>query len=184
MVAACIIAENFMALPFIFKTAIFLPPVLKNHFMRYFLFFLTAIFLAAGSLRAQSAEDSIRVAIKFLFDGMKASDSAMVKSVFADSAILQTILRTKEGKTIVRTDKVEDFARSISTLAKGAADEQIVFSAINIDGPLASVWTPYKFYFNGSFSHCGVNSFQLVRINGVWKIQYLIDTRRKHSCDK
>jgi len=54
---------------------------------------------------------------------------------------------------------------------------------VKIDGPLAIVWTPYKFYFNGKFSHCGVNSFQLVRFNGVWKIQYLIDTRRRAGCE-
>jgi len=67
-------------------------------------------------------------------------------------------------------------------MPKDAADERIVFETIRIDGPLASVWTPYNFYYEGKFSHCGVNSFQLVKINGEWKIQYLIDTRRKQGC--
>ena len=38
------------------------------------------------------------------------------------------------------------------------------------------------FYYKGQFLHCGVDSWQLVRLNGVWKIQYLIDTRRKEPC--
>jgi hypothetical protein len=70
----------------------------------------------------------------------------------------------------------------VSKLPKGAADERISFETIRIDGPLAIVWTPYKFYFNGQFSHCGVNSFHLVRLNGSWKIHFLIDTRRKEPC--
>jgi hypothetical protein len=50
---------------------------------------------------------------------------------------------------------------------------------IRIDASLAIVWAPYEFYYKGKYSHKGVDSFQLVRVNGVWKIQYLIDTRRK-----
>jgi len=62
--------------------------------------------------------------------------------------------------------------------------KKITFSNILIDGNLASVWTPYEFYFKGQFSHCGVNSFQLVKSNNEWKIQYIIDTRRKDNCKK
>ena len=109
---------------------------------------------------------------------MLQSDSVMLQECFADSAILQTI--TKDGT--VKTDNVRKFIRQIGKLDKNAADERIQFRAIHIDGSLASVWTPYKFYYKGSFSHCGVNSFQLVRIEGRWKIQYLIDTRRPGSC--
>lgn len=54
--------------------------------MKHFLFFLTAGILTAGAVRAQSAEDSVKAAIKLLFDGMKASDGAMIKAAFADSA--------------------------------------------------------------------------------------------------
>ncbi len=130
----------------------------------------------------QTAEDSVKAVVKQLFDGMKNSDAALIRGAFADSAILQTIGRDKEGKMIIENDKVEEFAKLISGLKKGAADEQIVFESIKIDGPLAIVWAPYKFYFDGQFSHCGVDSFQLVFINGQWKIQYLIDTRRKQPC--
>jgi hypothetical protein len=83
---------------------------------------------------------------------------------------------------IIQNDIVDEFAKTISTIKKGAADEQIIFESVRIDGPLAMVWAPYKFYFDGKFSHCGVDSFQLVFINAQWKIQYLIDTRRKQPC--
>ena len=113
---------------------------------------------------------------------MKNSDGVLLKSVFADSAILQTI-ETKTGKTMVKNEAVAGFIESISKLPVGAADEQVIFDMVKIDAALASVWTPYKFFFNGKFSHCGVNSFQLVRLNNEWKIQYLIDTRRRAGCE-
>ncbi len=131
---------------------------------------------------AQTVEDSVKAVVKQLFEGMKNSDASMIRSSFADSAILQTIAKNKEGKLIIQNDSVDEFAKTISTLKKGAADEQIKFESIKIDGPLALVWAPYKFYFDDKFSHCGVDSFQLVFINGQWKIQYLIDTRRKQPC--
>lgn len=136
----------------------------------------------AVNAHAQTAEDSVKAVINNLFTAMKSNNTVLLKSVFADSAILQTI-ETRTGKVVVKTDAVADFIASISKLPTGAADEQISFSSIKIDADLASVWTPYKFYFNGKFSHCGTNSFQLVRLNGDWKIQYLIDTRRRVNCE-
>lgn len=132
---------------------------------------------------AQTAEDSVKAVITRLFDGMKNSDASVIKDSFADSAILQTIGRNREGNTVIRTDQVSAFVGSIGKLTKGDADERIQFETIKIDGPLAIVWTPYKFYYKGQLSHCGVNSFQLVRIGGNWKIQYLIDTRRRQGCE-
>ena len=143
------------------------------------------ILLAAGLCsfaQAQTTTDSIKATINGLFDAMKNADAAGIKQAFGDSALLQSIATTKEGTTVIRNESIAAFAASISKLPKGAADERIQFETIKIDGPLASVWTPYQFYYNGTFSHCGVDSYQLVRLNGQWKIQYLIDTRRK-KCD-
>ena len=105
-----------------------------------------------------------------------------MKQCFTDSAVLQTITKDKAGLEIVKNDGVLDFVKQINSIPKGLADERIVFGVVKVDGPLAIVWATYKFYRNGVFSHCGVNSFQLVRLNQQWKIQYLIDTRRKDNC--
>ncbi|MFN8251277.1 MAG: nuclear transport factor 2 family protein [Ferruginibacter sp.] len=151
--------------------------------MKSFFLFLTALgcFQIAN---AQTAEDSVKATVNKLFEGMKASDAQMIQEVFGDSAVLQTITRNKEGKTVVLNEEVKAFAASVAKLAKGDADERIQFDVVKTDGPLAIVWTPYRFFYKGNFSHCGVNSFQLVRFNGVWKIQYLIDTRRKSGCQE
>ncbi len=140
------------------------------------------VLLVTSNLSAQSAEDSVKTTINNLFVAMKNGDASLFKTVFSDSAILQTISRNKEGKTLVRTESVDEFASFVGQLKKDSADERIHFETIKIDGPLAIAWTPYNFYYNGKFSHCGVNSFQLVRFDGEWKIQYLVDTRRRTGC--
>jgi len=147
--------------------------------------FLTVFLTAIGftSLKAQSTEDSVRVVVNQMFLAMKNGDSVLLRSVFSESAVLQTIGRGKTGETIVRTENLDEFISFIGKVAQGDADEQIQFGAVHIDGAMASVWTPYQFYYKGVFSHCGVNSFQLVRLTSGWKIQYIIDTRRKTGCN-
>jgi len=151
--------------------------------MKRTLMLVFATILLTPYLDAQTTEDSVKAVVKQLFEGMKNSDEKMIQSAFADSAILQSVGKNKEGKIVIENERIDEFAKFISGLKKGAADEQIVFESIKIDGQLAMVWAPYKFYFERKFSHCGVDSFQLVFINGQWKIQYLVDTRRKQPCE-
>ena len=147
------------------------------------IFFLAVVIIMTTSCFGQSTEDSVKAVINSLFDGMKQADADLVKKTFADSMVLQTISRDREGGIRVQSQNANDFIEFVRKQTKGAADERITFETIKIDGSLASVWTPYHFYLNGQFSHCGVNSFQLVRFKSGWKIQYLIDTRRKQPCD-
>jgi hypothetical protein len=151
--------------------------------MKRILILLTAGMFISAFIKAQSTEDSVKAVVNQLFAAMKNIDAAKLKETFADGAVLQTISRKQDGSFFVQDEKVNDFAESIGKAKKDSLDEQIVFETIKIDGPLASVWAPYKFYYAGKFSHCGVDSFQLVRIKGRWKIQFLIDTRRRQGCD-
>lgn len=143
------------------------------------------ILLIAGYTgKAQTAADSVKAVISQLFTAMRNADSAGIVNCFAEKHSLQTLVRDKDGNMQSKNELVADFGRNIARLPKNAADERIEFAAVNTDGSLASVWTPYKFYFNGNFSHCGVNSFQLLRTKDGWKILYLVDTRRKESCEQ
>lgn len=116
--------------------------------------------------------------IRNLFLGMKNADPELMKSAFAENAILQSI--AKDGT--VKNENVQEFIASVSKFSKDDLDEKIIIDAVHTDGGLASVFTPYSFYFKGKFSHCGANSFQLVKQQNDWKIQYIIDTRRKENC--
>lgn len=181
---ADVIVLVFMSMGFIFSQIQFNgQKILNKHYMKHFCILLTTLIVTYTVSVAQSSEDSVKATVNSLFEGMKNSDAGKIRQAFADSAILQTISRNKEGQIIIRTDAVGAFAEQVGKMEQGVADERITFEAIKIDGPLAIVWTPYKFYYQGKFSHCGVNSFQLVRINGNWKIQYLIDTRRRTGCE-
>ena len=138
-------------------------------------------FFFAFTVKAQSAEDSVKAVINKMFIAMKDGDGKSLAECFTEAAILQTVSE-KDGNVSVITEPLKEFSDFVATQKKGDADERITFDMVKTDGSLAIAWTPYQFYYKAQFSHCGVDSYQLVRIDGVWKIQYLIDTRRKNNC--
>ena len=150
---------------------------------RFAILLIIAVAITCTTQAQNTEEDSVKATVNRLFEGMKNADTTVLKSAFTDSPILQTIATNKKKQVYIKMDKFGDFVKFISDQKAGQADERIEFGAIRIDGPLAMVWAPYQFYYKGKFHHCGVNSFQLVKLDDGWKIQYLIDTRRK-DCDK
>ncbi len=147
--------------------------------------FILILSCLSAKLFAQhlAEEEAIKKTINNLFTGMRNADSSMVRSAFNQGAILQTIGKTKDGNGVVRSSDLNAFIASIAKPHPEIYDERIVFTKILIDDQLASVWTDYQFYIGDKFSHCGVNSFQLAKVNDSWKIVYLIDTRRKEKCN-
>ncbi|WP_162910531.1 nuclear transport factor 2 family protein [Hymenobacter oligotrophus] len=145
---------------------------------------LSGCLLAFSPLAAaQSATDAnaVKKTIDTFFEGMRKGDSAMVRSTLAPGVVLQTI-STRGGSPQVRTDNPADLLKAVGTPHPEVWDERISYERVLIDADLASVWTPYQFFAGNKFSHCGYNSFQLVRMAQGWKIVHVIDTRRKDKC--
>ena len=153
--------------------------LLKKSYFSLLLLFLTFNSYPAC---AQGEEEAVKNTILRFFEGMKMADSAMIRSAVSGTAVLQTIVTNKEGKTVVRTEDMTAFIKAVTRPHDQVYDERIRFDVVRIDAALALAWTPYRFYVGDTFSHCGVNSFQLVKLDGAWKIQYIIDTRRKADC--
>lgn len=139
-------------------------------------------------IKAQVLSDEtepIKKTVNTLFEGMLKCDSALVKSVFAPAAVLQTIRPAKDGLSgTVSGDRMEPWLKAIAQPKKPEQvwNEKINFDQILIDGNLAQVWGSYTFYIGTTFSHCGTDNITLVKHADGWKIVYLIDTSRKDKC--
>lgn len=149
--------------------------------MKRFFAFCTFMMVCSCGF-SQSHDVEVRVTVEKMFEAMRSSDTILLKQVVASDAILQTVISPANAATDIRLQSVNSFIEAVGKGKPGDADERIRFEAMHIDGSLASVWTSYRFYYKGNFSHCGVNSFQLVLREGAWKIQHIIDTRRKENC--
>lgn len=142
-------------------------------------FFLTIVCLTAHS---QTDEAGVKATVNQLFEGMKKGDTSLMRSTFTKDGMLQSAVENRQGKIVVINEPIDTFLVAVGKPHDVVYDERIQYDIVKIDGPLAVVWAPYTFYLGDKFSHCGVDSFQLVKIDGKWKIQYIIDTRRKDNC--
>ena len=145
------------------------------------LLLLLSSFAAAGMSNAESADEEIRDVIEQLFDAMRQSDGDAVESLFTEGAILQTV-RSSGGENTLSKTPIEMFASSVESSEPGQLDEHIHSVSIHVDGGLATAWMHYTFYYNGSFSHCGVNTINLLETVKGWKIFSIADTRRQQGC--
>lgn len=133
--------------------------------------------LLMQTVTAQEAD--VKKAIDSFFEGIHSRDTIRIKSVCADGMILQSVSEGKNGSKLT-TERASEFITSIAGIPAGTKiEERLLDYKIQIDGAMAHAWTPYEFYIDGKLSHKGVNSFQLFKDNGNWKIIYIADTRRK-----
>ena len=149
----------------------------------------TALLLAATPLAAQaqapsSDEREVMAVVVRLFDGMRAGDSAMVRSTFDTAATMATAVIRPTGEAMYRfdADGITGFANAVGTPHDKAWDEKLWDVKVLVDRNLATVWTKYAFFLGTDFSHCGVDTFTLAKGAQGWKIIFLADTRQREGC--
>lgn len=125
-------------------------------------------------------EAAVLVAIKTMFDGLAARDTAMMSSVLDPTArLVQTF--TREGEPGYRSVGMDRFLGGIS--GDGPSIREDFFNPqIVIHDNLATVWVDYTFYVDGEVSHCGEDTFQLARRATGWIIVAIADTQRREGC--
>ncbi|NOT77019.1 MAG: hypothetical protein HOP08_19015 [Cyclobacteriaceae bacterium] len=143
---------------------------------------LFVILLSPVFLFAQE-DKKVMEPINRLFEGMKKGDSALAHSAFRPNPSFYTVFVDKTGQPAMKANALGDFLKAIGTPHKDVWNELIWSPKVEIDGNLAQVWVPYGFYVNATFSHCGVDVFNLFKDGtGQWKIFHLADTRQKEAC--
>jgi hypothetical protein len=53
---------------------------------------------------------------------------------------------------------------------------------VMIRGSIAVVWAPYEFQIDGKTSHCGIDVFDFVKLNGEWKVANAMWTVEPDAC--
>ena len=146
-----------------------------------FLAALLTLFLLPVSLRAQSEDAAVLAVVQQLFDAMRARDTAKMRATLhPDARMVSPSLR--DTAVVVQVESPDGWLGAVARSTGGMPDERTRNPVVRVDGPLASVWMDYSFYVGDRFSHCGVDTFHLVRIAAGWRIIDLADTRRRDGC--
>jgi hypothetical protein len=153
--------------------------------MKQFLFLVFILTFTSTVAQQSFSKDDAQAIVDTFFEGFHKGDTLMMRSVMMPEVVLQTAFTSGKGEDMLVTDSAQKLLDAIANRpSEQKWDERLLSYAVQIDGNLAHVWTPYEFYVNETFSHCGANAFTLVKTNQGFKILHLIDSRRRESCKK
>jgi hypothetical protein len=139
-----------------------------------------ALLIAAAAVAAPPANKAdlaaIDQAIHAVYDvisgppGQK-RDFDKMRSLFAPGATLKAI-----GPKGLRGGSLEDYiTRNAAILEKEGFTERELGRRVEVWGGLATAWSAYDGKTaNGSFHERGINSFQLVKIDGKWLVSSIL----------
>ena len=127
---------------------------------------------------------AVQKTIESFFEAFHEQDSIGIKRTVHKDIVMRRIALDSSGAASYKKQEFSEFLTAIVSIPKDVEFEEVISSyTIQIDDPLAQVWTPYSFLVNGKMHHCGTNAFQLFKEDAAWKIIYIIDTGRKEGCE-
>ena len=139
------------------------------------LIFLLAVCLLSRA--ASNAADSPVAAVQRLFDAMAAHDVETARARFTPEASLIAV-RADGASTVMPH---EQWLSHLSE-SKDKWLERMWNPTVLEHGSIAVVWAQYDFHLNGRFTHCGVDSVDLLKTSDGWKISGISFTRETAHC--
>lgn len=145
---------------------------------------IAVIFTILTSFSAAAQKDDAKDAwavVEKMFAEMANHNPTAIAELFTKDSNLTAIIKAKDGKSRVVAFTGEAFSKNFAE-KRGEIKEDMYAPKTEVDGDLAMVWGRYVFFVDSKISHCGVNSFHLVRTDAGWKIANASSTIDPGSC--
>lgn len=137
----------------------------------------------AGAVDPASPEGAAVLApINAVFAALAARDGQAILPHIDPEGRVSVVVERPDGGRRYGSPTFAEFAAGL-TPGPERFEEVMPDPTVAIDGDIAMVWGRYVFRVNGATSHCGVDHFDLVRKDGVWKIVNLTWTQRTTGCE-
>ncbi len=154
---------------------------------------LTAVTLAVGSAvgsaraAAQGAPDraadstAVIAAAQSVLRAIVTGDSALARKVLLPGMQFLAINDPSTATTTARGQSDSSFIAFVGTPGQKMI-ERMWEPQLFLQGSIALVRAPYDFHVDGAFSHCGVDTFTLVRTKGSWRVSHVAYTVQRTGC--
>ena len=149
---------------------------------RAFICACALVVLAPGRASAQDPERArVLAAVQSFFDSMEKADAELAKKILMPDARFFSAAE-RDGKVTVRPSTGEAFVAGFSNPNRGKALERMWDPEVRVQGSIAQVWTRYDFHNNGTFSHCGIDAFNVIKTDDGWRIASVMWTVERTGC--
>lgn len=154
--------------------------------MRWFYTSVLVLLLVSGARPADTETvDSDRSAIVDTVNGLFAALASRDRS-----AMLDRVVETGRVTSVTRDAGRPSFqslawADYMTTLSQDPTSyqERLRSYEISVDDDIAMLWGEYGFYIDGELTHCGIDHFDLVRLDGQWRVLNLTWSERSDDCN-
>lgn len=140
---------------------------------------LCALALAAPAEAATPEETSAVATVRRFFDAMAAQDAATITAVTLPDSVYTSIRPMPDGGTKVSRINVGSFIKSL----RPGLHEAMWQPKVMLRGSLmATVTAPYELKVDGKSVHCGIDVFDLAKVDGQWRIAAATWTAEADAC--
>lgn len=134
-----------------------------------FFLFATLIFVLPASGQMPTEKAAPFAVVEKLFAEMAAANPAGILALGTPENQLVAIRKLRDGSSRVEVITGEAFSKMF-TNKEANLREEMYAPQVEVEGDYAMVYGRYVFFVGERLSHCGVNQFNLVKVEGVWKI--------------
>lgn len=139
--------------------------------------------LSANEVAAQPGgeESAVLATVDTFFTALGAADrEGLERTTMPGSQFLASYTSESGTPVLDVMSRDEIVARFSNPPAKYL--ERYWSPTVLVRGDIATFWAFYDFHVDGAFSHCGIDSFQMFKVDGRWVIGNSSFTREKTDC--
>ena len=133
-------------------------------------------------LPSDATTDSIKSVVNELLEAISTNDSTKAAQlVLKEGHVMRVSNRLGDNRISFRSNRTfieQTGNRSIEVY------ERMWNPVIIYRGDIAVAWTTYDLHINGEFSHCGAETFTLVRNDNMWLISDWAYTFEPNNCEE
>ena len=119
--------------------------------------------------------------VQKFFDSIEFRDRQLLESILVPNSLNISARELDDGEAQFNVMSYDEVVTALTRPGRNAK-ERSWDETVLIQGNIAVVWTPYDFHVDGVFSHCGIDSFQLIKQDGQWLISNSSWTLETENC--
>jgi hypothetical protein len=132
-----------------------------------------AVFAQLGLAQSSDVEAKAAIAVAdSVLAALSGGDNATLAHLTLDSAVVGGAGLRNGAESI----SLRSWAPYINRTGKSTFTERGFEATARVQDRVAQVWMPYDLYLGDKWSHCGVDSFTLMKSAGRWRVAALIYT--------
>jgi hypothetical protein len=149
---------------------------------------LAAIVMATGAAMAESPaskqaddEKAVLAATDRFMIAISTGDTEALGKIFTPEAVTFRALKKKDGPPEV-VARPQSYWSDPGRNEGRKLHERFWSPTVLLRDSIAVVWAPYEFKINGETSHCGIDVFNFVKLEGEWRVANAMWTVEPEGC--